>query len=153
MHRHTIPIKDLGLGEPDWKLELIILESPNENIIQRFQARLAGKYFCYRHQDETRINFVSLDDQEQKYKSYIDLSPMIEVNDRFIKYVTFDGIKKDSYLRYKEQQSLKRSTEKEKGCDSKSHLLCVTITNTNYVFDLDAHIVKNKRLLETTLQN
>ena len=74
---------------------------------------------------------------------------MIEANDRFIKYVTFDGIKKDSYLRYKEKQSLKRSTKKEVDRDNKSHLLCVTITNTNYVFDLDAQIVKNKRLLDT----
>ena len=61
---------------------------------------------------------------------------MIEVDERYIKYVTFDGIKKDSFLRYRDKLA---HNQKEI-----SHLLCVTITNTNYVFDLDAHLMKNK---------
>ena len=58
IHMHTIPII---CAQPDWKLELIIIESPSENILESFQVRLAGKYFCYRHYDDDKINFVCLD--------------------------------------------------------------------------------------------
>ena len=96
---------------------------------------------CYRHYDEEKINFICLDTdyQEQKSKPFIDLKPMLEMNERYIKYVTFDGIKKDSFLRYRDELA-----HDQEGI---SHLLSVTITNTNYVFDLDACLMKNKKLL------
>ena len=67
IHMHTIPII-IGCAQPDWKLELIIIESPIENILERFQARLAGRYFCYRHYDEDKINFVCLNPDQKDIK-------------------------------------------------------------------------------------
>ena len=46
-------------------------------------------------------------------KSCIDLSTIFESNERLKKYVTFDGIKKDSYLRYQEKQSSERAKKKK----------------------------------------
>ncbi len=74
-------------------------------------------------------------------KSCIDLSTIFESNERFEKYVTFDGIKKDSSLRYWEKQSTERS-KKNKKYTPKRHLLDVSIANTSYIYDLDEHLKK-----------
>ena len=44
--------------------------------------------------------------KENKYE--IDLKPIIFKKKRLLKYVTFDGIRKDSFLRYEEQEMHKR---------------------------------------------
>ena len=81
------------------------------------------------------------------YKSYIDLRPMFTQDERLSKYVTFDGIKEDSYLRFKElelhQRMLMDGKKSEKDQEYKPrHLLNLTVSNTSYVFDLDATIEK-----------
>ena len=83
------------------------------------------------------------------YKSYIDLRPMFTQDERLSKYVTFDGIKEDSYLRYKELELHQRMLIEDmiEGKKNKKdqeykprHLLNLTVSNTSYVFDLDATI-------------
>ena len=69
---------------------------------------------------------------------------MFTQDERLSKYVTFDGIKEDSYLRYKELELHQRMLiEKKKDQEYKPrHLLNLTVSNTSYVFDLDATIEK-----------
>ena len=60
---------------------------------------------------------------------------------KFIKYVTFDGIRKDSYLRLHNKEMHERLVKKgvvdtDMGF-KKRHLLNVCVANTSYVFDLD----------------
>ena len=78
---------------------------------------------------------------------------MFTQDERLSKYVTFDGIKEDSYLRYKELELHQRMLIEDmiEGKKSKKnqeykpkHLLNLTVSNTSYVFDLDATIEKKK---------
>ena len=68
---------------------------------------------------------------------------MFKQDDRLRKYVTFDGIKKDSYLRSSELESHRRMNLmniKDEACQEPykpRHLLDVTVANTSYVFDID----------------
>ena len=115
---------------------------------------MCGNYLCYREINEDKVNFevLSLTEKEQKdkpdsYKSYIDLRPMFTQDERLSKYVTFDGIKEDSYLRFKELELHQRMLMdgKKIGEDQEykpRHLLNLTVSNTSYVFDLDATIEK-----------
>ena len=78
---------------------------------------------------------------------------MFTQDERLSKYVTFDGIKEDSYLRYKELELHQRmliedmidGKKNKKDQEYKpKHLLNLTVSNTSYVFDLDATIEKKK---------
>ena len=75
-------------------------------------------------------------------KFHIDLSLIFKEDDSLRKYVTFDGIKKDSYLRYAELELHRRMIQKLQpvGEYKPRSLLNLTVSNTNYVFDLDATI-------------
>ena len=75
---------------------------------------------------------------------------MFTQDERLSKYVTFDGIKEDSYLRYKElelhQRMLIGDKKDKKDQEYKPrHLLNLTVSNTSYVFDLDATIENKKK--------
>ena len=69
---------------------------------------------------------------------------MFKQDERLRKYVTFDGIKKDSYLRSSELESHRRMSlinkideEVDQEPYKPRHLLDVTVSNTSYVFDID----------------
>ena len=82
------------------------------------------------------------DNDAEEKKSHIDLSLILKEDDTLRKYVTFDGIKEDSYLRYAELELHRRMNQKMQ-TDEKykpRNLLNLTVSNTNYVFDLDATI-------------
>ena len=49
--------------------------------------------------------------KENKYE--IDLKPIIFKKKRLLKYVTFDGIRKDSFMRYEEQEMNKRLKKRD----------------------------------------
>ena len=73
----------------------------------------------------------------------IDLKPIIFDKKRLLKYITFDGIRKDSFLRYEEQEMHKRlmkrdDTYRESEMYKQEHFLDLTIANTSYLLNLDA---------------
>ena len=49
--------------------------------------------------------------KENKYE--IDLKPIIFKKKRLLKYITFDGIRKDSFMRYEEQEMNKRLKKRD----------------------------------------
>ena len=130
-------------------MTLILVQSKSDDILTRLQTRLVGDYICYREKNEDKINFQPLrtgtlpeiSDAGEK-KSHIDLSLIFKEDDSLRKYVTFDGIKKDSYIRYAELELHRRMIQKLQpvGEYKPRSLLNLTVSNTNYVFDLDATI-------------
>ena len=80
----------------------------------------------------------------------IDLKPLIDEDDkRFIKYVTFDGVSKDSYLRTHNREMHKRLQSRNYYNNEYKnfrirHLLNICVRNTSYIYDLDES-EKNKR--------
>ena len=87
------------------------------------------------------IESESIGKQTKVDGSYIDLSKMLQDKENCEKFVTFDGIKKDSFLRSFEKESHVRLQQqlqnKDKLYAPEVHLLNVTVQNTSYVFDLD----------------
>ena len=77
IYHHSIPLDDRFYN---WKFRLVVVQSRNKSLTKKFQARLTGKYFCYREDNEPKINFISLENPAEK--SYIDLSPMFEGSQR-----------------------------------------------------------------------
>ena len=87
-------------------------------------------------------------DDEQKKPISIDLEPLL-LEKRLIKYVTFDGIRKDSILRFHEKEMherLKKRDEKHNHEFKLKHLLNVCVANTGYIYDLEETIEKGKEI-------
>ena len=143
IHVHSFDI------HKEWDITVILIQSKADDILTRLQTRIVGDYICYREKNEDKINFQPLrndtlhgsGDAEIK-KFHIDLSLIFKEDDSLRKYVTFDGIKKDSYLRYAELELHRRMIQKMQpvGEYKPRNLLSLTVSNTNYVFDLDATI-------------
>ena len=58
--------------------------------------------------NETVAKFGAIDILVSNAATNPVFGPMLEVNERFLKYVTFDGIKKDSFLRYRDLLEVRR---------------------------------------------
>jgi hypothetical protein len=100
-----------------------------------------------------------IEEFHKKDKYEIDLKPIIFEKRRLLKYITFDGIRKDSFMRYEEQEMHKRlkkrdNTYGESDMYKQEHFLDLTIANTSYLFNLDAQVelghVYQLELLEST---
>ena len=76
---------------------LALVTSPNDRIIEQLQTRLVGDLFCYRHCSSYEIETISLKDL--KYTNQINLKSLIP-DKHMLKYVSFDGIKESSNLRF-----------------------------------------------------
>ena len=80
----------------------------------------------------------------------IDLKPVLGENQgKMIKYVTFDGIRKDSIMRYHEKEMHARLIDRDQTLQDKiytpAHLLNLTVANTAYVYDLDTQAQLEKK--------
>ena len=125
-----------------WKLVLVMILSLDEKILENLQARIIGDFFCYRHHNDTKIRFQNLNDAKNEPQN-LSLENLI-TDKSLLKFVTFDGLKKQSYLRFKENHFNNQVYENgEKKPSITSHLLCVTIKNSSYVFNLDKQIENN----------
>ena len=84
-----------------------------------------------------------IEEFHKEHTYQIDLEPIIFDKKRLLKYITFDGIRKDSFLRYEEQEMHKRlnkrdETYRDSEMYKQEHFLDLTIANTSYLFNLDA---------------
>ena len=83
---------------------IVFVHNPRGDMLRELQTRLVDRYFCYREMNEDRVNFIKLPSEEfisEPRKEFtISLQHMFSDSDRLRKYVTFDGIKQDSCLRF-----------------------------------------------------
>ena len=83
-----------------------------------------------------------------KKPTSIDLEPLLSEK-RFIKYVTFDGIRRDSILRFHEKEMHERLKKRDEEYNHEykpRHLLNVCVANTGYIYDLDETVEKKMEI-------
>ena len=73
--------------------------SKQEKIMENITQRIVGDFYCYRHHFDTKIKFRRFTDFDNEYE--INLSNLI-TEKSLTKFITFDGLKKQSHLRFKE---------------------------------------------------
>ena len=115
----------------------MMVVSKDDKILEGLQTRVVGDYLCYRLHQEQKITFRNLNDFQQKHE--INLENLLKQDKTLIKYVVFDGLSNQSFLRFKENHF---GTKTELGSNGMKffkpgHLLNVTIKNSSYVYDLD----------------
>ena len=92
--------------------------------------------------------------KDGKKSSDLDLKYLI-TDKSTLKHVTFDGLKKQSHLRFKELHFNQYDKDEKEFANHPSHFINVTVKNSSYVFDLDKHAeneIKEIEFVESTDQ-
>ena len=88
---------------------------------------------------------MNLKDGEKYFQ--LDLKYLL-IDKSALKHVSFDGLKKQSHLRFKELHFNQYDKDKKEFENPPSHLINVTVRNSSYVFDLDKHTANQNKEIE-----
>ena len=73
---YELSLKTISI-EKGWKIQLIVVESENKNILDDLSFDVIGEYLCYRHNEENQLNMKSLLIEQGDVQS-IDLSHILK---------------------------------------------------------------------------
>ena len=117
-----------------WKLFLVMVVSKQEKIMENITQRIVGDFYCYRHHLDTKIKFRRFKEFDKEYE--INLKNLI-TEKSLTKFITFDGLKKQSHLRFKENhfknllkdknKNLLQTDPQSEKLDEPSHWLNVSV--------------------------
>ena len=92
-----------------WELFLVMIVSKHAKVMENITSRVVGDFFCYRHHHDVEIKFRRFNDFNNEF--VINLSNLI-IEKNLTKFITFDGLKKQSHLRFKENHFKKLLQDK-----------------------------------------